>query len=827
MYIHELELYQCRWFALSDIESIKIDVVNDINLILGTNGSGKSALLNLCNPLPGNSGDFGRNGHKLVKLTHQGQEYHLSTVFKSGGTHSFKRVTDGVSEELNLAGTSPVQKELVESIFGYTDRIHRVLTGRIRITQLSPGARKDLLMSINPCDLEYVQDLYERVRGEGRNVEGALQHVSNKKRDVVTQLSELNIPEDVESQVSSLEAQAASLMPLIKEGAPSTTEMENTLKAAVRDLDEGVGRLSRLTLPHMGNLGVKTYDGLNDAVGVVRGRIQSIKEQLDVNTDRIMTLKSELGDVDPQDISRADLESRIAIVEAELTTLGEEPEILEHGHEAAIQLMASVMRDLSDHVRSDLGEDIPSDSDYQTLLKQIESIQETMGKYRGSEMALASRVRHIESDIKNSVVCPRCEFVITREGVDLDELLVMTRKDLEKTRSQLACLESKLNDSLELRGQMDSIRKTLRAIRFITDKLSDIPDVGLVVPPPETLIRSTAQLSISVTEVTHRLIREQRRKQLSVELCGHRNTLAILDSTTARPDTELRHLESLEATLFDQLDSCQGRLDELMQAKMDYDRYGQTLSMCNELVIRLERIVSGTVEAYLVDTVRQDLNAILAALGKVRHMESSHNEIQRSITDLTQDIEQLTERKSDLSVLQALLSPNTGIIADEMLAFLKSFTDQMNATIERLWNYDFRIVPGVSKKGAVDYRFIPTIQGQTGKDISQLSTGQMEVVDLAFIMVMRAYLGLEDYPMYLDETGSGFDEAHRGVLFNYIKELTYNQLCSQVFMVNHYAGVHGGLTNHSTIVMDHRNIAVPEHHNQHVEIKRGSNHVFI
>ena len=98
------------------------------------------------------------------------------------------------------------------------------------------------------------------------------------------------------------------------------------------------------------------------------------------------------------------------------------------------------------------------------------------------------------------------------------------------------------------------------------------------------------------------------------------------------------------------------------------------------------------------------------------------------------------------------------------------------------------------------------------------SLGQKEIVNLAFVLVMRQYLNITDYPIYLDEPGNGFDHAHKTELMKFIKMLIDTNQCSQIFMINHYSDWHGGLSNNETVVLDSRNIVVPNPSNQNVKI---------
>jgi ABC-type molybdenum transport system ATPase subunit/photorepair protein PhrA len=81
---------------------------------------------------------------------------------------------------------------------------------------------------------------------------------------------------------------------------------------------------------------------------------------------------------------------------------------------------------------------------------------------------------------------------------------------------------------------------------------------------------------------------------------------------------------------------------------------------------------------------------------------------------------------------------------------------------------------------------------------------------------MRNYLQLKNYPMYLDETGAGFDDIHRLSLIAYIKDFLSSNNCSQMFYVNHYDTMFGAFSNTGTVVLDETNITISKPFNENV-----------
>jgi hypothetical protein len=180
---------------------------------------------------------------------------------------------------------------------------------------------------------------------------------------------------------------------------------------------------------------------------------------------------------------------------------------------------------------------------------------------------------------------------------------------------------------------------------------------------------------------------------------------------------------------------------------------------------------------------------------------------------------ELTNKKWETyKILAKILSPVDGLIAEQLIGFIKAFTDHMNTLIGNVWEYDLNIVPCGLESGELDYKFPIHVKSEANRvpDVAKGSTGQCEIIDFAFKLIVMFYLRLTDYPLYLDELGHSFDERHRTNVMNFVKDLVETKGFSQVFMISHYASSHGSFTNAEVLVMDAANITVPMRHNQHV-----------
>jgi energy-coupling factor transporter ATP-binding protein EcfA2 len=149
-------------FALNQVSYFEIRPKEQVQLILGTNGSGKSSLLQELTPLPANQADYLKDGSKEVHIVSRAHSYICISNFAVKQIHSF--VKDG--EELNPGGTATVQKELCRQEFGITPEIHELETGQIRLTELGPSQRRIWFTQLSDVSYDYAIGVYNKLREE-------------------------------------------------------------------------------------------------------------------------------------------------------------------------------------------------------------------------------------------------------------------------------------------------------------------------------------------------------------------------------------------------------------------------------------------------------------------------------------------------------------------------------------------------------------------------------------------------------------------------------------------------------------------------------------
>ena len=98
MPITKITLKGFRRTFLNNIKDLTLTFTSPLQIVLGTNGSGKTSLVRQFSPLPPDPKELFPGGSKCIEYQYKGSEYILTSQLKQSFKNSF--VKDG--EELNL-----------------------------------------------------------------------------------------------------------------------------------------------------------------------------------------------------------------------------------------------------------------------------------------------------------------------------------------------------------------------------------------------------------------------------------------------------------------------------------------------------------------------------------------------------------------------------------------------------------------------------------------------------------------------------------------------------------------------------------------------------
>lgn len=788
-------------------------------IILGTNGSGKSSLMAECSPLPPTPSDYAKGGSKRVEYSHEDIDYVITSEIGSTVRHSFVR--DGV--ELNEGGTGQVQKELVLRYFRYTQELHDLLTGRITLSKMTTAERRKWITQLSQVDYTYALRLYDWLRSEFTTMKGFLKLTKQRLAEESQALSTMEEGQGIELRVKTLQNELQALL-------MARYPVEQTSVQRLSQLQTHQTQLEQAGESFIGSLKKMDFQRTDRDVPQMEAKVSALQSDVRLHSSILARLQKEFAEVDnqliplrqtvlstPQEMTTqlASLQAQRERVTQSITTWpvllsSDDAEATLRASEAAIPMALQLFSSL------------PSNHDrryaHATRDHHVARRREAMDKLahaEGNQRLILQRLHAIEHAKQET--CPECKFTWT-PGLNAAEVPELNQK-LHGFAKAIEQCQSAYNDSEKYLGELEEYMAVYRQWRalaqqyprlaplwtYIQDHKVDLDDPGscaqylsswhaeaVQAAAHQTLTQEIASLTklIELTTLGEAAALQQRLTALETEIAQHTTALRTL--------REALHTEDLQLTL------TRNAIDL-------YDDFTQKLA-------NLDETFHLSLDAFGAEAIERDIQRAQTQLGALQHTLRTKEIAQGVIEDLQKSVTKATLDYEALLLLTEELSPKEGLIAEQLLGFITCLTSQINTILASVWTYELEVHPCKMGEGELDY-FFPLQAGPTGtpaKDIKYGSSSQIDMVDFAFAQTASLYLDLLDYPLYVDELGASFDEAHRPLINQFISRLMESNRYSQVFMISHYVAGYGSFVDAEYLVLDGRNISVPSVHNTQV-----------
>lgn len=815
MRIERLILSNYLRLQLANIPYLDIQPTSKYQLILGTNGSGKSSILHELSPLPANPKQYGANGFKEIHITHQGHSYICTSKIGKHSRHSFLK--DGV--ELNTGGTLRVQQDLCQQEFQYTPELHQLLTGRIRFTSMSPQERRKWLTSLSTVDHTYGLKLYNRLKSMARDFQGTERHLQNRITQETQNLQTLNIPADTEQHERRLHEEMRALIMSQTRDMASPAEYQRRhieLDRLITTTGKDAFRYQRL----VGRLDSDTLESQIRTLDQSTAATEATLKQLLQEKSR---LESVLQPATTQDSTALDnLDQRREEI---LQSLNQLPDTLEWTIDrdpvSLLQVTESILPDILE-----LFAHIPDNSDGRYSKPKLDALNEHIRVTEANLVTIGNKLAKIdrrlsEAHTARSETCPQCQHTWKpdiRPG-EVEYLHQQKRNGEQQHQEQTTLLNTLKVEQTELEQYADYVRRYRRMV-------SDYPELNplwITVSERQCLThrpnehRGLWDAWVNTLKILVQRKTLQNALQETDDLIRHRDQLKALDRDTARYTALEAELQALYQSLQhdrQQQRQLQGQLNDyrtLIRYLDDLQRDVQVY--CQNYRDHLTAIRNDGIESLLTRHQNE--------LATVQHQLQQYRSVTTILEDLNRSHRDIQSKTLAANLLVKNISPIEGWIAEQMSGFMRCITDQMNALIETVWTYDLKVIPCSIQDGDLDYRFPLNVgSGELPADDVQLgSKAQQEIVNFAFLLTVMLYRGLQDYPLYLDELGEGFDESHRERVMTLIRQLVDTGQYAQVWMVSHFQTQWSLFQDADYLVLDTQNIAVPDQYNRHIRLE--------
>lgn len=826
-------------FALNQVSHFEIRPTEQVQLILGTNGSGKSSLLQEMTPLPANPADYLKTGSKEIHIVDRGFNYVLKSDFSVKQIHSFLK--DG--EEFNPGGTASVQRELVRQHFGITTDTHELATGQVRLTDLGPSKRREWFTRLSDVSYDYAIGVFEKLRKEHRSVVGALdldkKRLVNEQTKIITDEEQRQLHLDVKQLHQELDQLRDMRMPLERTQAQVEQDMLRadtqllTLSTLLLNIKvESPAHVSRNDWGELEKLEFSNTEQVDEHIDELAHHISAQSAVLSKLFQDHEKLKETVEILKKRgDDGIESIQKKIALATVRRNEIHARRKFSAEGWTPVVSLQT--LQGIEHDLVAVLSE-LPSNEAKSFGSSVLHELKETRSKHREfiqkktHELAKAqARKQHADEHRENgSVTCPKCNhrfhMGLTDEQYEgLKNYIVLIGQEMTYVEELLKKLEMSIAEQENYGNLFRQFIQLTRSTPSLNPFWDLVASQELAKNAPRKIITMLEVLRFDLECINQAAKVEEEITELR----------KLLEQASKVGDQNITDATQQLNTLTSEVELMTKSLTQTRKELVEWQAYrrqlAEALRLQQEIMKvgnRYESLTHEAVEAIRRTTILQCIQQTQSSLARKEETLNTLKQQQAIVENLKVTIAMRVKEEFALKAAVKALSPTDGLIAEGLLGFVRQFTKEMNQLIRKIWVYTLEVQPcGIStEQGAeLDYKF-PMIVGSRDNivpDVSRGSSGMQEIIDLAWKVISLKYSHLETGALLLDEFGKTLDLEHRTAAIMAIKSLLETKPFSQLFMISHYESHYGAFSNAQVCVLDARNIAVPKVYNQHVLIQ--------
>ena len=823
MRICSLELKGYLRLSLSQIDFFRIEPQKDLQLILGTNGSGKSSILYEMFPLPASHTDFKPDGYKELVVLHNNTMYKLTSKNK---THSFLRG----DEELNPGGTVTIQEELVYREFGINNKIRDLLLGHTKLSTMSVADRRYWFTEMCNTNYDYAIKVYNTFKDRLRDIQGSIK--TNKRR-----LVSESFMENKDGEIRKLEREVGDFYTLVEELSKFRAPVDLDINNLISELSTIHIRISECnrsiikeTSVYQNGIVYKDLDEIKNSIVRLEERVSTDKKYLQEAIEKFKYAKEkvELFHLANSKEIKDSLEEKI-VIENDISTLTKQLKYeleFDNPRDALNSLISNqenfnyIFENLPPNPNKEF-----SKAKYQEQLDRFIVLKNEITHNEGllyKTTREEEKLTHLKEH--DGVNCPKCNHSWYRQ---YDKgLHDNTKKLIEDYNLKIKSLEKEKSDVELYIVEANKYMETYRVFALSKQSNVIISNVFDLLYSSENFFNNPRSLHLIIDNIKTDLEIHIRIKDLKDKLAiNYEKYLKVLNANSIDIEFYKSEVIKYEEIISNLTTSVEINTREIATNKELVKVISRILENQSQLIdlikIRDSKLYDAK-EMYRREGMQELIRSIQFLLATKEKALYELKSKQNIIKDIESNISILEKEEETYKTLVNILNPTDGLIAEGLYGFLNVFVKQMNMFIKSIWSYDLEVLPNKSRSIDLDYRFPLLIENSIEvKDISRGSTGIKEVCDLAFKIIAMRYLHLEKFPLFLDEFGSSFDIQHRTKAMEIVKQLIEQQPFTQLFIINHYSGEYGSLTNADITVLHSENIVIPDRleYNKHVVMK--------
>lgn len=783
-----IKLVLFKRFPLRDLEVFEHEFTSKLLMITGPNGSGKSSLFNELTQLPADKNDFYKGGYKEVHCEHEGKQYKLVSDFRDGTSYHF--FMD--DEELNLSNNITTQRELVFRHFKITQTVHDLLIGKENFTDMSLINRKKLFSAITHINIDKVLENYNELKEELKNNELLLKtNTSLMQAEEQKLVNEDHLEKLRETQQRTKEFIEFLLnfrtelyrykdAKSVDEAYQLFTNLQQTLKTTIDRYyipitAYPIGDLERYKTQYSSMLSLITYQ-LKECYTELETKQQEITVLSLSNQTNIQTLETRYTQV-RETISQM----------TNSLSFFTDPSVNTENIKSDIYKLEASLPEVVRTIPLNLNRRYSKDR-YDQLLNQKKETLDHLTVLTTKEISLTKEIDHLTQHNDN-VICPNCDHIWSLK--DNETTVRNLRQELSDTLLKKVQAQDLIkNSDLQIEELIEyfTLYKQYSVIRNATNV--HLRSFWETIDRQELIFKAPTEIAVALralmNEVSHiDAIREYQKECNEIE-----KNLAILSTLK---NTDAQQLETYIEELMDFAAEKQSEKMSVSDTLATINKVASIYKYLTDVQNAIEASRHDLFSANVSFTITDMLNGVESDLSKYKiilietekelHQYSS---IQYTIDRYKKVIDDVQSNIKVLNIVLDELSPKNGLIAKSISSFLNIIISNINSTIGGIWEYKMVLKAIDVESEALNYRFKVEVEDKLPiDDISKVSNGMKEVINLSFKMILYKLLGLENYPVYLDEFGVKLDKVHRSKIFDLIFKMINSNQYSQIFLITH------------------------------------------
>ena len=820
MRIDKLILTGYKRFRLRQIHRLEYTPSKKTQVILGSNGSGKSSLMEELSPLPANSKDFDKGGGKEIWLHHRGKDYYLASLFTEEG-NQFIFNMDGENQNPGLTVT--VYRELVKQHFNYTKEIHQLLIGKVYFHAMSVNERRNWFMALSDTDYTYAIAYFKKLKEKVRDYQSVLKNAQERLARAVNSLLSEADEKALQLRVQQLSEELSHLQ-AIRPGKTSGQE-EASLAETEHRLQQALERFRAMMAVHAEQGSLEPTVSLEARKSQLKTDILILDNEINLRLEKVNEIQQQLVDFKQVDhcsladvlIELAQLDTQIELADRSVSLAWvqaiEAPRVALSALQGLSDGLVSLSHQYRDHPLRHFTRD-----QYRSTQDRVYQLTERLLKLKSQESHWAEKVKLFAEKVKSpEVSCPKCEhhWIPNYDQQQHDQC----QREWKLTETACLQVEAQLTEQNTLLGQMQS-KLTLNAtVNQWRQQWSCLTPFWNMLLSEDFLTHSPEQLPTLVNQgviqlearITSEQAKEQRAERLKLK--------GLIEATQKNDRLQIEKVlaeENQQLYLKGNLRKDHQRTLQEVESALKYRMQVTALKeSVDQLVASRQQLAHRTIQAHITAAIEATILKVQTELHSCSETLFSMNYRKQTVEVIQAEIETIKKKLSLLQEAQAALSPTTGLIARGMTGFINAFVESVNRFIAKIWLYPLEVVP-IELEGEdeldLDYKFEIRVNGEKASpDIAETSSGMKEIINLAFVLASMEYLGLSDYPVFLDEFAVKMDAAHRTAAYGIIDYLVESSNFSQLFLISHYASGYSNLSNAEILVLCPSNITLPKH----------------